>query len=401
MNKCIIKTNNRQIDKNASKFLAYFLPMYGILAYYPLKFSSVGMIIIYIYTIIRLMFFSKKLVINKWLICFLVYAIISQPLVFIAYGGFTSQRLVNYCMLLLITLVLAVNSNNLDLDLFFKNYRFVGIISSIAIIVQAIQIFVFNKVVTQIKILPINTEGIWYLGGVRPCGFFPEPQAFATYMIPLLIWLIKKKKVFEAIFVSFALIFSTSSLGISLVLFIWVWYLLSAEISISKKTVMILIMVFFIWGISKSSVFQYSIAKIAKIDLIDNVRLTRGFKVFLNLDTIQQTFGIGENNLGYFITHNLIMLTDNISLLMANSAYVTSTYEILIGFGIIGFLLYATMFYKMLRHDDKSWHILIIILIVLHFAQTIFYNSSFVFYLIIYYNLIDKDKNKNYLRTNN
>ena len=74
----------------------------------------------------------------------------------------------------------------------------------------------------------------------------------------------------------------------------------------------------------------------------------------------------------YFLSEERIVLTDRVSILMRNSAYITSISDILVGFGVIGLLIYILFIVKqIITYDDKMF---IFILLILSFAQNIFLN---------------------------
>ena len=240
--------------------------------------------------------------------------------------------------------------------------------------------------VYPIVLLPIDTSS-WFNGGTRPCGFFPEPQAYATYILPLLYYQLKKHNLKWVVFFSISILFSTSSLGIIAVVLLFGYYLMSSNTNKVFKIGAIILGLAIFLVIRQTTVYDYAISKILDIDITNNTRLSHGFDVFNKLSFEQKVLGIGKNNLTYFLSEERIVLTDRVSILMRNSAYITSISDILVGFGVIGLLIYILFIVKqIITYDDKMF---IFLLLVLSFAQTIFLNSAWIFWMVIYFNMID------------
>ena len=372
-------------------FLEIFLPFYVILSYYVLPaVSSIGMLIIYMYVLVRIIksiLISNDVVyVNKLLLIFVVYAICTQPFIFMVYGGFNSSRLFNLFAIIMMFLVICVCTQKINLDAFFNVYLIVGFICSIAIIFQSLQLYVLGMKVYPIVLLPIDTSS-WFNGGTRPCGFFPEPQAYATYILPLLYYQLKKHNLKWVVFFSISILFSTSSLGIIAVVLLFGYYLMSSNTNKVFKIGAIILGLAIFLVIRQTTVYDYAISKILDIDITNNTRLSHGFDVFNKLSFEQKVLGIGKNNLTYFLSEERIVLTDRVRILMRNSAYITSISDILVGFGVIGLLIYILFIVKqIITYDDKMF---IFLLLVLSFAQTIFLNSAWIFWMVIYFNMID------------
>ena len=283
-------------------------------------------------------------------------------------------------------MVICVCTQKINVDNLFKVYLIVGCICSVATVLQSIQLYVFGIKVYPIVLLPIDTSG-WFLGGTRPCGFFPEPQAFATYILPLLYYMLKKHDFRWVVFFSISILFSTSSLGIISTIILLCYYLLSSDTKKIYKFGTVFAVIIGLFILRNTAVYDYAINKILETDFTSNSRLTHGFDIFNKLTFQQKIWGIGKNNIAYFIANGNVVLTDSISIAMYNSAYVTSISDILIGFGVVGFLLYL---FFLLRHIAKyENNMFIFLLFVLSFAQTIFLNSAWVFWMIIYFNIIE------------
>lgn len=372
---------------NAKKinFITWFLPLYGIFAYYQLPIvGSVGSLILYAYTIVKIFrtfWGGKQYYCIKSYLLFTVYLFTSQWIVFAINGGLNSSRVINIFTVVMLFFSVTIGSQEIDIERFYKIYSLVAIISGIVMIAQFLQIYILGMTVSHIMLLPMDVPESWYSGGLRPVGFFPEPQAFATYVLPCFVLALYKEKYIVVAIIAVSILCSTSSLGILCALGILGYFLWRSHIKLSHKFIITVLAIASVAYAFLSGYFDFAIQKIMTTDYTNNVRLTRGWSVFMDLNPLQRIFGIGMNNLGYFIEHNKIILTDSITILMTHASYITTAYEVLVYFGVIGtciYLIFAKDIFKYARYK-----ILPILLVILSFGQTIIFNSAWVEYLII------------------
>ena len=389
----IIAFGKRKIlDFSGIGFLEFFLPWYSIFIYYTLPgVGSVGQAILFLYVLF--FFLIRKNIhyrIPKWLCCFTFYVLPIQMIVFRFVGGFNLSRAINLLMIVFYLVILSCF--NINLNGLYKVYKFVGFIASVFIIVQ---IYIANQFVHQIMLLPMKIPENWYSRGIRPTGIFAEPQVYATFVLPLLILNIKRREYKWAIFFTISIIASTSSLGILCTVGIWGYYSLSSELSLLHRIIICAIGIIGVLAIVQTSLFDYAIQKIATIDYLNDVRLTRGFSIWLKLPLVNKIFGIGVNNLSYYMNSGQIILNDKMTRGMLNPAYVTSVYELMINYGLIAAMIYIMMLINLLKNTDIK--ILVILLFVLSLGQTILFSGVWFLYMLIIMSTL-KNKNNCFLR---
>ena len=382
-------------------FLDYYLPLLGIFQYYVFgSVGSYGSIILYAYGAVHIVLTvgRKDIYVHKGLLLFVLYALISQPIIFDQYGGWNSSRFFNYATVAYIFLLLVFFSNRLNLGVFYRNYAIVASVASIAIVVQAFQLYILNQPVSGIALLPCDTSS-WYDGGNRPCGLFPEPSVYAYYMLPVLFLALQRKHVRTALLFSACIVISTSTLGILCCALLWFWYLLIQIKDVRKCAIYCVALVLAAGVLFETQIAGIAFEKIVTTDYMNSPRLTRGWFIFLNLDFWEQLFGIGFNNLQYYIDSGRVMLTDYASSVVSfeNRAYVTSVYQVLIGYGVIGFLLYFVPFVRQLLKERGS-RILLVLFLALSLAQTMFFSMNFLLWMIPLFNLLDKDSSDSFIK---
>jgi hypothetical protein len=278
-------------------------------------------------------------------------------------------------------------------------YKIVALFACITIIIQFVQIQFFNQVVHQIMLLPIERPEAWYSEGLRPQGIFPEPQVFATFMLPILVLTLRKFEYLWAMFFTFAILASTSSLGIICSAGIWVYYVLFSQLSSKKKAFIIAVIFIGVLGLTQTSLFEYGINKITTTNFTNNVRLTRGFTIYAKIPMLYKLFGIGVNNLAYYQESGQIILNDYMSIAMRNSSYITTVSELLINFGLFATLIYLRFLMNLFKNSECR--LLVVLLIVLSFAQTILFSGVWYLYMIIIFATLKENNNcylKNFLQ---
>ena len=177
-------------------FIDWFLPLFYILAQYGYGISSIGLIILIIYTVISL-FVSSRLLIHKPLLIFVLFISFIQILNMLLYGNLNFEDFNNFLnpiimLFILSTAMLKVNYNNL-----YKAYVVFGVIAMTIIFYQWFMLVIYNIIPSPVTIFPVISDGFysWQSEYYRPSSLFTEPQAYASYMIPLLLMSLHKDKI--------------------------------------------------------------------------------------------------------------------------------------------------------------------------------------------------------------
>jgi hypothetical protein len=379
-------------------FIDWFLPLFYILAQYSYGFSSIGIIILIIYTVISLVS-SSRLLIHKPLLIFVLFISFIQILNMLLYGNLNSEDFNNFLnpiimLFILSTAMLKVNYNNL-----YKAYVVVGVIAMTILFYQWFMLVIYNIMPSPVTFFPVSTDGFysWQSEYYRPSSLFTEPQAYASYMIPLLLMSLYKDKILFSFLIILSILFSGSSLGIIFLLVISVTYLLKSKSRWSLKFAVMFFISILVFIFISTDIFSSQAAKILSIDLANNIRLVKGFQIYSTFNDLQMLFGIGEgpNILEIYNSKN------SSELLMKNifdlGAYVTTISGLLISYGIFSLILFFWVIYKMYCYEDPTKRIFLIIILFASFGQTILFNGFFLLYYITYLGICNKSIfNKNY-----
>lgn len=385
----------KKLDFSGIGFLELFLPIYSVLTYYTLPVvGSVGQVILLIYVLLFFLIYrNMHYRIPKFLLLFVAFVIPIQLIVFYFVGGLNASRIINILMIVFYLLVLSCF--RINIDGLYKVYKIFALFACIMIIIQFVQIHFLNAVVHQIMLLPIERPEAWYSEGIRPQGIFPEPQVFATFVLPILVLVLCKSEYIWALFFTFSILASTSSLGILCAAGIWMYYVFFSEIRMEKKIIIMILIIIGASSFIQMPLFNYAVEKITSTDFTNNVRLTRGFSIYAKLPILNKLFGIGVNNLAYYQSSGQIVLNDYMSLAMRNSSYITTMSELLINYGLFATVIYLNFLYNLFKNSDCS--LLVILLFILSFAQTILFSGVWYLYMVVIFATL-KENNNCYLK---
>ena len=315
------------------------------------------------------------------------------------YGNLNSEDFNNFLnpiimLFILSTVILKVNYNNL-----YKAYVVVGVIAMTILFYQWFMLVIYNIIPSPVTFFPVSTDGFysWQSEYYRPTSLFTEPQAYASYMIPLLLMSLYKNKIKFSFLIILSILFSGSSLGIILLLVTSVMYLLKSKSRWSLKFAVMFFISILVFIFISSDIFSSQATKILSIDLANNIRLVKGFQIYSTFNDLQMLFGIGDgpNILEIYNSKN------SSELLMKNifdlGAYVTTISGLLISYGIFSLILFFWVIYKMYCYEDPTKRIFLIIILFASFGQTILFNGFFLLYYITYLGICNKSIfNKNY-----
>lgn len=378
---------------------AFILATFCILAQYSLPLMSYGLILAVLYGI-SIVIIKKRIILNKGILLFTSWCIISQLIIYISTGTFDINR--NTYFFMFVAMFIIATLGLIEKNSFFKTYYFYGMICSILVIYQFILANVLGIPQSAIKILPVATEDahFWIQNSSRVSGVFTEPQAYCSYIIPLLIILLFKRKFISAVFVSIAIFASTSSQGIILAVGSWLYYLIIYEKNILKKllrfNIAILCGIPAIAIIGIMPIFAPILSKIMSIDIFGyDIRLTKGFQIYFAMPIWDQITGIGFGNLrDYLLNGNFdffwIPLT-RVELL----GYITTMSNVLVSFGLPAFLLYLNIFIRNRATMMPDAKLMLFIIFISSFTQTLLFNAWYIFYWCVY-EIMDKVDNDRY-----
>lgn len=394
MGKCI-KTNGTWIG---SIILASFI----ILAQYELPLMSYGLVAMILYCVGTFVFNGGCAYINKPMCWFIIFCMIEQLLLYWITGTFSLNR--NTYFFMVICFFILVFACSIELNSFIKIYYWIGIACCCLVIYQFFMGNILGIPQNAIQLLPVSPENqhYWLKNSARVSGVFTEPQGFCSYILPLLVYLVFQRKVLSALFVSITIFLSSSSQGIILAVIIWSYYLIVYE----KKLVKRFLRIFLFAGLggigalilSRSGTFSYIIEKIMSINIFAyDIRLTKGFQIYAQMPILDKITGIGFGNLRAYLNngqfHFFWMNLTRPELF----DYITTMSNILVSYGLVGTFFYLRIFAKNVASSNSMAKVMLLLIFISSFTQTILFNSWFVYYWVVY-EVFDDLSNDNYYR---
>lgn len=386
LNPSYIKPSRR---KNKLTWIgAVLLATFSVLAQYSLPIMSYGLVFAVIYGTFCFLF-KKKIIFNRSILNFTLWCIFSQLIIYMYSDTFAMNQ--NTYFFMFVAMFLLSTLGFIEKESFFKIYYILGIIFSALVIYQFVLGNIFGIPQSAIRILPVAAEDMhfWIQNTTRASGVFTEPQAYSSYILPLLIMLLFRRKFKSAIYISCSIFASTSSQGIILALLIWGYYLIIYERDGAKKllkclggVVSVIIVVMFLRNIP---ILQPIIDKIFSINLFGyDIRLTKGFQIYFAMPFQDKITGIGFGNLhDYLLNGNFqfswITLTREELL-----AYITTMSNVLVSFGIFAFLFYINIFVKNWKSGTSEAKLMLIVIFISSFTQTALFNAWYIFYWVVY-----------------
>ncbi|MEK5585139.1 hypothetical protein MKZ21_23100 [Paenibacillus sp. FSL P2-0536] len=307
-----------------------------------------------------------------------------------------------------------------------KIYSKIVLLVSSYLFLQVISFRIFNFTLPWIiKFLPINYVGLssneyiskyvgMYYHQFRPTSIFLEPAHFAQYVIPCLILFLfpyKKNEVIKlksALYVSIALLFSSSAIGIILMLVTWsIWFLKNGVDSKNIGYKFFLILSFAVaigvcfYLYQSGNEYVRVLSRIGEINLnaedqsSGNIRVLRGFNIWSQFPELFKILGIGFGNYETFVVNNSI----NTFLYNVNGAsdYMSTISDILVYSGVLGAILFLRFMMKSFLVGSFTCKSLIIIMLLMFFASSLYSSPLYAICMsfILYLPFENKQENMN------
>jgi hypothetical protein len=315
---------------------------------------------------------------NKGILLYFIFSLVINLISYITstiqnYNIFINNSLYIIWFSILLSYFISLKNN----ELFVKYILLIGIFSTFFVFYQTISYWFFNSPVTLF--LPLNMEtpltpdwpSILY---GRPNSIFHEPAHYAIFILPLLYYsLLKNKYLLIGLFIA-GLFLSTSVTGIVIGLALIISHSVIKEKNFKVLTIIAglgFVSIFFLQDLL-SVLLNFILPKINGTDSVtNNVRLFSTISIFPKMDIFSLFFGLGHNQLKYFMLRNGMADAHN---------YANSFLMSIFSFGILGFIALVILCYYLFKINNNKGYFLIFILVLL--SDQILFNRNF-FYLVM------------------
>lgn len=375
--------------KEGLSFLDVFLPLYCILSQYWLGPVTVGNWILGVYALaLIVMSPTKRFRLDGLLLLFLTYAVISQPLVMI-FEGFINKNVANVLLTMSCLLVImGVLWDRIHLEKFTKCYEVAALIVAVTVLLQSYQAFVLGQQTPPIRILPMASDENWAMTSNRPCSFFSEPQALVSWLAPLLFVEGVNGRYGKMFGVSLVMLLSGSTMGVVVVCFAWVLFIVKGDSSAQVKFLLLIVLVVLAAAYLNLPVFETGRDKLASSGVekfSDYLRLQKSIDIYVALPLLNQIFGIGHAMLEPLLSGGYLDL--GLSRLVVESGnYMSALFGVFVTYGFVGGVLYWFAILRRIsfKRDELASSMFALILIS-SISTSIFFSGVEVFYLLIAY----------------
>lgn len=333
---------------------------------------------------------------------FFIYAFTIPNIVAILYG-YTNHIMSSFIVLTMYLLVLIKVFPNLSFVYIKKYYKVLVILVCVVFITQELMYLMLGyRFSALLPFLDIRYDGLSMASFIqgqmsypRSSSFFLEPSHMAHFLLPYLalslgenIRGLSLKKYIEPIIITIILFFLQSGNGLVGAFAIWVFFVLAVDISRTKKVLFIatsvLVGYFVISKLMDTEIGASLFNRVSEIDAEGDyersgtIRIFRGFYVFSGMDSLLQLLGVGTGGSVDVIDNSkyLVMFFDN-------ERYLNNIQMLLIGFGIIGTILFSGHIVRLYRKNALSGKLVLAAFIAICFLESFFMTSKMILFMTI------------------
>lgn len=364
-------------DLGWAELLVALLPILG--AYYlgPVPFTFWILLFLTIAS-----FFKKKGIdvqLLRPLIVFVIYYFVHETiLLFVADNYNFNKRIENIVMFISVLLVIPI----LDMRKFKSSLNLVSVICIIGLIYQYIIVF------TGGTIHPLEIPGLHMplnrllLESDRPSSFFMEPAAYSFYMyVSIAISLIDRRYIWSSILM-LSVFLTSSTTGLFAVFIILGVYLFSQGVFRWSSLIVFILGGLMLLALTYTDFFTVGIDKLESTNFETNVRIWQGPRIVGTMNFEEMIFGVPYDNIMDYVRDGRV----SVSLLYGDGTdvFMSTIWQIIFSFGILGLLLYLNVFYKIAK-SSRYTRPLVICFFVVMFTGSMYIGILFAYAIISLY----------------
>lgn len=381
--------------------IEYILPFFILLSQHSIGVLSIGSLLLIVVGIIHAIRKSWKIQFPSYykpFMLFLLYIVI-RDLFRLVLGpdAFQTQinRIIEY--LIIYFFVFVVCTQNFSEDKLYRVWKIAGVIFTIGLLYQSVQIYILGQRISSISIIPgyaLRTDE--KVIQPRPSSFFAEPASFVNAMIPLEFMSLRRKDFKWAIFTTLAILLSGSTVGVILSIVLWTMELLRRDNSFWKRAITVILAVTICILFMNLDVFNSSFTKflaVANGKSTFGSRVLTGFEVIRRQSILELILGTNYNDVAAFVSSHNADFSDSLVVMTywRNGRLFLNTFSRLVfQYGIVGLLLFLNPLIQYLRQSRYKAKMLVIMTMVAIFGQTMLLNTYY-FMMVILFLLYEKD----------
>lgn len=365
---------------------------------YEILGMSLTYVLLGIYVIYTWFIRGKRFILlDKSFLFFMMVLLVHEIIMIFVHSSDAKTIINNIIGAIIAVAIVGTLSSGINLEKLKRAYYIIAVIVSLGLLYHAILVYGLGRAVTPIQLIPglISHSTLqWEHSLMRPMSCFIEPQAYATFMIPAIFFLLNDKKMIGALAATICVLLSTSSLGILMCAVMWLFVLVDSDLSLQMKIVIVALGIAFLVAVLQSNIFQFAFNKIENIDTSSDARLSQGFIIYSQMPFGDQVLGIGKRSLvNYILNHNIYVPRMKYATDVGKWSYVTTIAGILIYYGLVGVFSFGIFVAGQIKKKNFMIKEFIVLLVAISFGQTILFNVYFVLFYVLLF-CLDKDKSR-------
>lgn len=387
-----------------TKLVAFVIVIAPLFDAYSVVGETLMSIVILFITALVAYYYSKfEIKLPKYYLWFFIYGI-SIPILNSISGTIDPAILSSYISILSYTFIIGAFIPFIETQTLIKYYTWIVVFVSVIFVAQEIMYAVsgerFSALVSFLKLRYARGDMESFMQRQamldRSSSVFLEPAHFAQYIAPFLaiqmFRAIKKKRFLylPVILTSLILFMSKSGNAVLFLGIAWIAYIMSFPMNhILKYGIFIpTVIIICFWGfdfISDTQVGQSLLARKDEIQLggtkwvsSGTMRIYRGYLVYGGESAMNQLLGVGTGGI-----ESVINQSDYLWMFYDFERYVNNIQTLLIGFGLIGTIVFSFHIYDLLKINNFAGRTILLIMIGAFCIESFLFNPKMIFYICL------------------
>jgi len=387
-------------------YIEYLLPFFILLSQYSIGMLSIGSLMLIVVGILQLVRKSWKIQFPVYYhpyTLFLLYIVLRDVFrLILGPDAFQTQvnRIIEY--LIIYFLVFVVCTQPFSEDRLFKVWKIAGVIYTIGLLFQVVQIYILGQRIAPISIIPgYALRSADAVIQTRPSSFFAEPASFVNAMIPLEFMSLRRRDFKWAVFTTIAILLSGSTVGVILSIVLWTMELLRRDDnSFWKRALTVIVAVIISVLFMNLDVFDFSFTKFLEVASGESTfgsRVLTGFEVIRRQSFLELILGTNYNDVASFVTNHNSSFSNSMVVLTywrSGRLFLNTFSRLIFQYGAIGLILFLNPLIRYLKQHNYKAKMLVIMTFIAIFGQTMLLNTYY-FMLIIIFLLYENDSLNN------
>lgn len=388
---------------NKRNVTSFFIPYTLLLSQYPV-FGNVGLGLLILIMFAGVFFLTNvnSIYLPKHLFFFLLIVSFMFVLKVMRGGEFNVSELNILIMAIAQMLTISIIFPIVNKTVLYRSYCILGLLAVCVLIYHSFFIYVLSKPVAPLAILPISEGNIrLWQPAYRPSGLFTEPQAFCSFILPLLLMTILKNNKLLSALIVFSVLLSASSFGYIFLLAYSIWFVFQHVEKLNDRVLISSFVIVVIYFVLQLPLLESGINKIEKTDFSTQIRVAKGFLILIEMNLEDITFGLPSSITQYILDNRILFPwaspyigTENMRLL----EYVTTYSGVFIKYGIVAGAFFSLLLFRMFKDSSNVSRSIFFIILLTSFSATILFNALFIFNYLLFYIFLDKISSNNFYK---